>query len=87
MFFALCVLALTGILRADAIWWAVVITVLAAASAVEIFNAAFEVLIDHLHPERHTAIGAAKDMASAAAFTCNCASILVVVLMMLDNLG
>jgi diacylglycerol kinase (ATP) len=78
-------LVLTGILQAEAIWWGLVVAVLAAASAMEIANAAFEALIDHLHPERHPHIGAAKDMASAAAFTCNCASMLVVVVMLLDH--
>jgi len=34
--------------------------------AAELFNTAFEKLADHLHPEHHPAIGAAKDCAAGA---------------------
>ena len=38
----------------------------ATVIAAELFNTAFEVLIDHLHPEEHPLIGRAKDVSAAA---------------------
>lgn len=54
-------------------WIALVGLAVAVGWSMEIANAGFEKLCDKLHPAHDPAIGAAKDMASAAAFTVNMA--------------
>ena len=53
-------------------WSLAAIGALAISLAAEYFNAAVEALLDKLHPGLDSEIGAAKDMASAAAFILNC---------------
>ena len=52
-----------GLGRAEWLWIAAAITLVWSA---EVFNTALEQLADALHPDRHPAIGRAKDMAAAA---------------------
>jgi diacylglycerol kinase (ATP) len=52
-----------GLSRAEWLWIAAAITLVWSAEA---FNTALEQLADALHPDRHPAIGRAKDMAAAA---------------------
>ena len=68
-------------LRPAPFWWAIIALAVACGWAFEAMNAAIEALCDRLHPERDPAIGRAKDLASAAAFTVNCATILLAVAM------
>lgn len=67
--------AAMAVLRPEAWWWAAIGLAVACGWAFEAMNAAIEALCDRLHPDRDPAIGRAKDMASAAAFTVNCATI------------
>ncbi len=54
---------------ADSLWtWVALIASLLAVLAVEFLNSAIEELCDHLHPDRHEAIGITKDYASAGVF-------------------
>lgn len=53
-------------LRPSPLWWALVLLACAGVLAAELFNAAIEHLCDHLHPDRHPAIKAVKDMAAGA---------------------
>jgi diacylglycerol kinase (ATP) len=55
-------------LQPAAVWWALSIGSLALIIAVELLNSALEAVLDRLHPERHPAIGMAKDMAAGAVF-------------------
>lgn len=48
--------------------WAAVGFAAFAVLAAEAFNSSIEALLDHLHPERHPAVGRAKDVAAAAVF-------------------
>ena len=41
----------------------------------ELFNTALETLADHLHPERHPVVGAAKDIAAAAVLVASGAAV------------
>lgn len=84
--FAGLALGITAIFQASVLWWGILIAMLTTASAFEMINAAMEAMMDELHPHHHPAIGAAKDMASAAAFVCNCASGLLLCLMVLAHL-
>lgn len=58
-------------------WYVAMIGALLAILAVELLNTAIEKLADHVTPERHPAIGAVKDMGSAAVF---CALLLAVLI-------
>jgi diacylglycerol kinase (ATP) len=50
------------------------VVLLVTGLAAELINDAVESLLDRLHPDNDPAIGAAKDMASAAAFVINAAA-------------
>jgi len=72
-------LSLTGVVillfRQPATAWFLAFAVLIVVGlAVELLNAAIEAMLDHLHPDLHDAIGAAKDMSSAAGFVINIAA-------------
>lgn len=55
-------------LRPAPVWWALSLLSMLLIISVELLNSALEAAVDRLHPERHPAIGAAKDMAAAAVF-------------------
>ena len=56
----LLVLILT---RPAPIWWAVLGLAVGIVLMAELFNSALETFIDHVHPEHHPEVGAAKDIA------------------------
>lgn len=62
---------LVAIVRPPAIWTIAFLILLIVSAAVELLNGALEAVIDRVHPGRDPEIGAAKDMASAAAFLLN----------------
>ncbi|MGQ0552633.1 MAG: diacylglycerol kinase [Planctomycetota bacterium] len=74
-------------LQPAAIWWALSLALLALVLAVELLNSSLETLADHLHPERHPAIGRAKDVAAGAVFVLVLASLLVGMLTLWSVLG
>ncbi|ACC76510.1 diacylglycerol kinase [Paraburkholderia caribensis] len=53
-------------LRPPLVFSALCLTMATLVLAAELFNTALERLADHLHPEHHPAIGAAKDCAAGA---------------------
>ncbi|SIT43888.1 Diacylglycerol kinase [Paraburkholderia piptadeniae] len=53
-------------LRPPLVFSALCLTMAMLVLAAELFNTALERLADHLHPEHHPAIGAAKDCAAGA---------------------
>ena len=57
-------------------WWLTVAVLLVLGLVVELFNGALEATLDRLHPNQDAEIGAAKDMASAAALVINCAAVI-----------
>ena len=62
-------------LRPVLAWWLTVGVLLVLGLVVELLNGALEVLLDRLHPQEDAEIGAAKDLASAAALVINCAAV------------
>lgn len=52
--------------RPAPVWWALLITNCGAVLAAELANTAVERALDHLNPERHPAVGLAKDCAAGA---------------------
>lgn len=60
------VLAVLLVTRPAPLWWAILGLAVGFVLMAELFNTALETLIDHLHPEQHPEVGAAKDIAAAA---------------------
>lgn len=81
---AVAALAALGMVRPAPIWWAVVILVIAVILSAELINAAFEGLIDHLHPEIHPRIRVAKDMAAGAVLVAAISALLIAALLAID---
>jgi diacylglycerol kinase (ATP) len=73
-FVSLSVLAIAGV---GPSWWLAVFLLVVAGISAELVNGSIEALLDQLHSEQHPEIGAAKDMASAAAFVINAAAALL----------
>ena len=46
--------------------WAILALAIAGVWVAEMLNTALEVLLNHLHPDQHPAIGKAKDIAAGA---------------------
>ncbi len=86
IFLSAAVLFALILLQPSGTWWAIIVLAMASASAIEVLNGALEAIIDQLHPARHHVIGMAKDMASAAAFIVNCATVVTVAIMALEQM-
>jgi undecaprenol kinase len=69
------VLAVLLLTQASALWWAIGAVTIGMVIAAELFNAALETLADHLHPQRHPEIGAAKDIAAGAVLIASIAAL------------
>lgn len=74
---AAIVLAILWLTQPPAIWWALAVVTIGLVFMGELFNAALEALADHLHPEQHPEIGAAKDIAAGAVLIAALAAIAV----------
>lgn len=82
--FSLAALGLAALLRADPVWWAILLVCIAVVLAAEAVNAALEYVIDRLHPEIHEEMRAAKDAAAGAVLLANIGTGGVAVLMLLN---
>ena len=78
IFSAIGLIAL-AIARPPIAWVLAFVVLLVVGLAAELINDAVETLLDRLHPDSDPAIGAAKDMSSAAAFAINAAAAAVLV--------
>ena len=63
--------------RAEALWWALLGLAAGLVIVAELLNSALEALADHLHPERHPEIGAAKDIAASAVLAASAVALIV----------
>ena len=84
--FSALALATLVVVQPPTPWVLACVVLLAIGLAAELINGAVEALLDRLHPETHSAIGAAKDMSSAAAFVINAAAVLVLLGAVLSSL-
>lgn len=84
---AATVLVLLLATRPAPLWWALLALAVGLVLVAELVNSALEALIDHLHPERHPEIGAAKDIAAGAALVASGIAVVVGVAFVLDWLG
>ena len=73
-----------AILRPSAVWWAVVVVVVALVIALEMLNAAIEAVIDLLHPNEHPEIKFAKDAVAGAVLTISIAALCVALALVVD---
>ncbi|HCY61884.1 MAG TPA: diacylglycerol kinase [Oxalobacteraceae bacterium] len=73
--------------RPAAIWWAILALAAGLVLVAELLNSALEALIDHLHPDEHPEVGAAKDIAAGAVLVASAIALAVGVAFMLDWLG
>jgi undecaprenol kinase len=69
------VLAVLLLTQASALWWAIGAVTIGMVITAELFNAALETLADHLHPQQHAEIGAAKDIAAGAVLIASIAAL------------
>lgn len=74
---AVAVAVLLALSHAPALWWAVMALTVGAVVSAELLNTAIEALADHLHPERHPAIGLCKDVAAGAVLLSTLAALAV----------
>jgi undecaprenol kinase len=74
---AVAVLLVLVITQAAALWWAIGAVTIGLVVMAELFNAALETLADHLHPQQHPEIGAAKDIAASAVLIASLAALCV----------
>lgn len=71
------VLAVLLATRPAPLWWAVLALAVGLVLVAELVNSALEALSDHLHPEAHPEIGAAKDIAAGAVLVASGIAVLV----------
>ena len=74
---AAMVLGLLLATRPAPLWWALLGLATGLVLMAELFNSALETLLDHLHPEHHPAIGAAKDLAAGAVLVASVVALVV----------
>ena len=84
---AAAVLAVLLATRPAPLWWALLALAGGLVLVAALVNSALETLIDHLHPERHPEIGAAKDIAAGAALVASGIAVVVGVAFALDWLA
>lgn len=77
------VLVVLLVTHPPALWWALGALTIGLVFVAELFNAALETLTDHLHPEQHPEIGAAKDIAAGAVLVAALLALLVAVAFLL----
>jgi len=65
------------VVRPPVAWALAVVVLVVAGLAAELLNSALEAALDKLHPDRNPEIGAAKEMASAAAAVINLSAVVV----------
>ena len=71
------VLGLLLATRPAPLWWARLGLATGLVLMAELFNSALETLLDHLHPDRHPAFGAAKDLAAGAVLVASVVALVV----------
>jgi diacylglycerol kinase (ATP) len=84
---AIAAIAALGILRPPHVWWAIIILTIMLVLSAELVNAAFEGLVDHLHPDIHPRIRVVKDMAAGAVLIAAIGSLVVAGLLAMEMLG
>jgi diacylglycerol kinase (ATP) len=66
-----------ALMRPSAIWCAILALTVGLVLVTELLNSALEALIDHLHPDEHPEVGAAKDIAAAGVLIASIIALIV----------
>ncbi|MGW8310983.1 MAG: diacylglycerol kinase [Thiogranum sp.] len=83
---AVCVVLVFLWIRPEPVWWGLIVLCIGLVVAAELLNSALEILIDHLHPEIHPAIGRAKDVLAAMVLVLSLTAVVVGALAVADSL-
>ncbi|MCC6075620.1 diacylglycerol kinase [Pseudomonas sp. GCM10022188] len=73
--------------RPGPLWWALLTLAVGLVLVAELVNSALEALSDHVHPEEHPEIGAAKDIAAGAVLVASGIAVVVGLAYALDWLA
>lgn len=87
LFVAAAVMVVMLVTRPAAVWWAILMLAIGMVLVAELVNTAFETLADHIHPERHPEIGAAKDVAAGAVLVAGATAAAVGLVWIVDRLS
>jgi undecaprenol kinase len=82
---SLGVLAILLWRRPEMVWWALLLMNCGLVMAAELLNTALEHALDHLHPERHPAIQAAKDCSAGAVLLLSLTGVCVFIAFLVAN--
>jgi undecaprenol kinase len=83
---AACVLVILMVTHPPTLWWALGALTIGIVFMAELFNAALETLADHLHPDEHPEIGAAKDIAAGSVLVAALIALFVAVVFFCVNI-
>jgi diacylglycerol kinase (ATP) len=72
------------LIRPPAVWCAILAMAVGLVLVTELLNSALEALIDHLHPDDHPEVGAAKDIAAGAVLVASVIALAVGIAFILD---
>jgi len=84
VFAAVGAITVTAWLNPPALWFALVIVMIALVLAAELFNTALEHALDGLHPEQAPFVRLAKDCAAASVMVLSVCSVMVFLLMLAE---
>ncbi|TCS36501.1 diacylglycerol kinase (ATP) [Paucimonas lemoignei] len=80
------VIVVLVLLRPPMFWWVMLALTVGLVLVAELINSALEALIDHLHPDEHPEVGAAKDIAAAAVLAASGIAVAVGIIFLVDVL-
>ena len=83
---AVALIVLLLAIRPSAVWCAILALTIGLVFVTELINSALETLIDHLHPDQHPEIGAAKDIAAGAVLVSSLIALVVAAAFFADRL-
>jgi undecaprenol kinase len=78
--------AVLVVLRAPLVWWAIIALTASFILVTELVNSAFEALVDHIHPERHSEIRVVKDMAAGGVLLASVGALIISFLLIIATL-
>ena len=84
LLFVFSLMVLLLVIRPSAVRCAVMALTVGLVLVTELVNSALETLIDHIHPDQHPEIGAAKDIAAGAVLVSSLVSLAVALIFFVD---
>ena len=75
-----------GLLQINLVWWGLIFICIGLVIAAELANTAIETLLDHIHPQRHPAIGKVKDIMAGVVLSLSLLALIIACLAIIDRL-